>query len=413
MGSAFDKLSDYATGISSAFDRMLSQLKLYEEGKYSESAEENAQKKKEIAAAKKAADRESQKLAIIEKDGVCVSVRFSFEKVSDLPFDFTKAKSCVRFSGLWLLVVDDECWSIRDGASWSKVDLPTKCGSKIKVVNEVCVIWGQSCSIISSPHDQEFAYSTDGLNWFKGSFPDGGVCEDVFYYKGKWMLQISRHAKYDYKKEGVIWDSDETGLCKCTEWLFADDLSGPWEKESSMAFQIGYYAEDGGSVVSGDELIAVKSIDWGYASDKHITDRTPDLCYYNGKEWKRASIKDGLGEMDCRVAKSLKTKGGVLMSLNGCAFLRCALLHSTDNHNWGKVGEVNASHGLHLAGNLVCAFGRGEHGETAYVSSNGRRFVPIVLDQRPTVVAFDKDSALFVDADANAGGLFKVKVLMS
>lgn len=407
MSSAFEKLSDYVTGISSAFDRMLAQIKLYEEGKYSESAEENAQKKKELASAQKAADRESKKVAKIAKDGDSFAVRFSFEKVSNLPFDFTKAKSCVRFGDLWLLVVDNECWSSRDGASWSKVDLPTKCGAKIKVVNGVCIIWGQTCAFLS-PQNQEFACSRDGVYWFKGYFPDGCACEDVFYYRGKWMLQIKGSAKYSYKKEGVIWDSDETGRCDSTEWFFADDLTGPWVKDASMTFQIGYCAVDGGSVVSGDELIVVKSIDWLYASNKHITDRTPDLCYYSGKEWKRASIKDGLGETDCRVAKSLKTKSGILMSLNGCG-----ILHSTDNHNWEKVSEVNASHGLHLVGDLVCAFGYGEHGETAYVSSDGRRFVPIVLDQRLTVVAFDKDTALFVDDNANAGGLFKVKVLMS
>lgn len=399
MNSAFEKLSDYVSAISSAFDRLDSQIKLYEQGKYSESAEANAKKARELAAAKKAADKEAKKAAKIEKGGLCAVVKMNFTKVDNLPFDFSKAKNCIWFNGQWILLVDDVCWSSEDCLSWSKMSIPTELhyNSRIKVENDTAIIWSES--------EDEFIFSTDGMNWVKGKFPENYYNKEVFHYRGRWMLQHMKYKDYTYMKEGLIWDSEEKGTCDATEWYFSDELSGEWTKDPSMSFSTGYYVPDGCACVAGDELLAVKAISSSFASDKHITNTDSKLYYYNGSEWKSASFKGAMEGSLFPSAKFLKIKDGVLFSLNDRG-----IWLSLDNHNWEKVSEDGPGYGFHMIGNLSCALGYGEHGPTAYVSVDGKDFVPIVLEHRPSVIAFHGDSAVCVDTDNNGGGLFVVKV---
>ena len=400
MNAAFDKLGNHADEISNVLNGLEAQLSLYEQGRYFESAEENAKKAREKMEAKKAAEKETMRLAKVEQDGVCKAVRMDFEKTRDLPFDFSKARGCAVFNNHWLLVVGDACWVSDDGRAWQKVDLPIKLGYRyqINVVDSTVIVW--------SGYEREFAYSKTGVFWSKGEFPENGSVKGVFFYKGKWLLQFEKSIKYTYTKDGIFWDSKETASCESTEFYSAGSLDGEWSKDGALDSRTGCYIPEGCVFIVGNELLAIKTMSASYADNCHIKDVKPQLCYTNGSTWKSASVKGDFGRVSHPQAKFLKIENGMLFSLNDCG-----IWFSEDNHNWTKVGDYESGYGFYSVGDLACAIGYGTHGPTVYFTADGRNFSPIVIDHKPFVVAFKGDASVVVDTDSNTGGLFIAKVV--
>ena len=402
MNTAFAKLSNYASEISDVLSGLAAQLALYEEGRYSESAEENAKKVYADREARKSAEKEAMRTAEILMGGVRRVIKMEFEKIPGVPFDFSVARSCAAIGDHWILLVDKECWRSDDGRVWQKADVPIKIeyGTKVKAVNGVVLIWNE--------RRKEFAFSTDGLSWEMSEFPESsGIC-DIQFFKGRWMLQICKHSKFKFMKERfLLRDTEETDYCSATELYFSPSLSGEWARNVVQNFPEGYYIPEGGMLAVNDELLAVRIIDSSYADKKHIRNCVPMLYYTSGSVWKDASIDGGLKEALIRCsAKFMKVGNNVLFSLNGQG-----VWFSGDNRNWFKVGDFGL-YDFYNVGELICAMGHGEYGPTVYVTADGKTFAPMAIDYQPSVVAFRSDTAVFIVSDPNKGGLFLARIVM-
>ena len=403
MNNAFERLSGFVDGYSNAVEKLDSQLKLFEDGKYDESAEKNRQKKAEIEKAKKAAEKEHQKKATISVGDANATISFAFEKIQNLPFDFSNTRNIVFVSGKWVLFESNGLWASTDGSNWDKIKLPVEISysKAIKEVNGNIVLWDDS--------EKEYFWSQDCANWNKSSFNiDDCYVKDVFFWHNQWWIQCKRYKKYSYKKEGIFWDSEETGTSHETLLFHADSLSAKWEEDQGFTLSTGYYIPDAAIGIVNDNMLAIRAVDSSYASNKHIADTSLRFMYADVGKWKVASLEGGDSTSSANDVSFSSVRDELV-----CSIGYGGVYHTPDGRNWTCILDMRGGTRFEKIGNVVCTFGRGPHGPTAFVSADGSSFSPVVVDVDPNVVSFNGTTGVAVNTSSNKGGLYRVKAVVS
>ena len=217
-----------------------------------------------------------------------------------------------------------------------------------------------------------------------------------------------RYKKYSYKKEGIFWDSDETGTSYETLLFHADSLSAKWEEDQRFTLSTGYYIPDAAIGIVNGNMLAIRAVDSSYASDKHIADTTLRFMYADDGKWKVASLENG----DYPSSVSDVSFSFVRDELV-CSIGYGGVYHSHDGRNWTRILDMGGGTRFEKIGNVVCTFGSGVHGPTAFVSGDGSSFSPVVVDVDPNVVSFNGTTGIVVNTSSNKGGLYRVKVVVS
>ncbi len=404
MQSAIDKLTFFIEQITNVLSMQDSQLALYEEGKYHESAVENSKKKDQEAREKRKAEEEKKKTVTLAKGDSTASLSIKFDKVDNLPFDFEDIKTVISSGEAWF-VLAKQLWKSTDGITWNKLAPPTDDvgNMEFKYINSTFILW--------KAYEPTYYYSTDEKSWTTGTFPESSSNEEIFFAGDKWYLQYRTYASYSYIKEGIIWDSNETGSCNATELYTTSNLSGNWEKlDSKFNFSEGVYIATGALTGVSDKLLAICAYDYSYRNDKHITNKGAHFVYsLNDKGWQNASfpIEAFMGgdSVDHEVTgRFLNTKNGII-----CASSK-GLFFSPDGKSWEKANNdfTFYSPGFLVLGNLICIYGG--WGNTLCISADGKQFHEMLLEHSPKSMAAIKDTIILADTSDADGGLFLGKI---
>ena len=406
MHFAIDKLNDFIEQITNVSILLEAQLNLYEEGKYYESAVENSKKQKQEAEEKRKDDEEKKKKVSIAKGDSSATLSIKFEKLDNLPFDYEDIQEILSNGYTWFALAK-QLWTSEDGKIWNKIKLPIDdlSGMEFRHIDSTLILW--------KTYGEDYHYSTDGKIWETGKFPKDSSNEDLFFSEGKWYLQSRTDITYSYVKEGIIWDSNETGYCKATQLYTAKKLSENWQKlDSEFSFPEGVYISTGALGGTADGLVALCAYDYSYRNDKHITNQGAHFVYATGKKgWQSASFPvdtfRSFDVIDNEVnGRFLCCKSGII-----CASAK-GIFISEDGKLWEKTDDDFSfySPAFLNIGNLICIYNRGK---MFYVSTDGKIFHEMLLEYSPESMSAMQDTIMLANTSNDEGGLYIGKIQLS
>jgi hypothetical protein len=410
MSNALENLSNYVDAYSDTLIILNEQLALYEGGKYHESAVENRKKAAQKAKAQKMAEEEKKKSVKIDKGGQSASLKLTYEKITKLPFDFSEISDAKAFNNKWYLATSKQLWEYNDAQSWTQVSLPVKMDYfKLYLANNTLVV----------VDSEKYCFTTNGIDWDSGRLPErSSSIADLVYYPhwNNWIAHThSYDAHYTYMKEGLIWDSEESGTATCSNFYRAETLDGEWTKMSNFSsLPTGQYVTAGSIFANQDGLFALISYDYSYMDNKHIISQGAHFAYSLGqgdKEWSSADFPTqsfkSFDKIDNEVmGKIIFTKYGFI-----CANYK-GIYTSTDGKKWEKTDDNysgSSNSNFIEIGNLV-AF---NNSKSLYVTVDGITFQEMLLEHRSDIVSAIKDKILLVDRNKNNGGVFLCQLQLS
>jgi len=406
MQMAVDKLSAALEKASTGFELYSEQFSLYDEGRFSESSAENRSKKAAEEKLKKARENEEKKTLAIAHNGSTIKMKAEFSKISGAPFDHSKVRSAVTFAGCWY-VFADSLWRTADASSWTKVSLPEDPNGsyQLEVVN--------STLFLKQSWSQEFFYSSDGLNFAQGKFPDNHTDYFILFRNDKWLLSAVEKREYTYKNGTGFFASDETGYCDVSKFFVADDLSAGWTETAELSLRMGDYLRDGSMFASERATVALSSVDTFYTDNMHIMGRGVRLLYaFQDEGWRSATYNQDVfksfgDSVETMVsAHFYEWKNKLICIANG------RVLTSPDGRVW-ESGQGSVGYGsdkfMEFGDKLIVTNGHDE----VFVSLDGSAFSLLKLDHELDVVAEKDGRALVVETNSNSGGIYIMELRCS
>lgn len=405
MSNAFNNLSGFIEQITYVLEMIESQLRLYEEGKYHESVMENRKKQKMDAEVDRKRQDEEKKVVKLSKGDATGSLTIKWEKITKLPFDHERMKEAVCDGKNWLLL-EDMLWESTDGTSWLPIKLPIDDigDMQLKYINSIWVLWKK--------YSTEYYYSYDKKSWGMSEFPNEPTIDEIFFANEKWYLQTGLRIEYSYVKEGLIWDSNETGYCSSTHLYESDVISGGWTKlGSNYKLEDGIYIPNGSIGLSDGIKVALCAYDYLYVDNKHLSNVGAHFVYSEeGKSWQKASFpKETFMSFD-KLEREVTGRFIHFKDKFLCASSK-GIYVSIDGKKWDKTdNNFSFSNPKFIPlGNLICLYGG--WGKTLYVSTDGISFQEMLLENSPIFIAVNKETLLLGDTSCD-GGLYIGKVVL-
>ena len=207
------KLSDNIENTLSYFiqacESAVQQLELFKNNQYDKSIVQMRKQAKKEEEEQRELEKQNKKAATFD-DGKKVYI--DWKKLDNLPCHAEDIKFIEVINGKWLLIDDNSNFYISEnGERWDSVNIT--CIDEVSYIKEIKVI-DNICIVFNNGFEENgFIYSSNGIDWKKGSVPEGvdysrGLypTESVTKLKDRWLWRCTKRAEYRYTEKGFFSD---------------------------------------------------------------------------------------------------------------------------------------------------------------------------------------------------------------
>ena len=241
------------------------QLKLYQQGKFTESAARLIAEEEKAKERKRQEEEKKKEIFEFSQAGKKYRLKVEYSEVENLPFEISHINSgtIAFFQDKWYLI-SKGLWCSKDCMQWEKVEkfAGDNC-DKLIVTNNTLLAW-------ASYGDGKYFFSEDGFNWNTGTISCKGWRMNIFHFADKWWISSNISHEYSYTEKGWLWDSERKGNGEKTVFFESDSLSGEWKESKKFSLSDGQIISEGSLLAANDKLLAIRSWDYSYHNDKHL-----------------------------------------------------------------------------------------------------------------------------------------------
>lgn len=267
------------------------QLRIFEEGRFNETVEEQRRKENEAKKRAQEEERQAKSVATLDVNGKNICVRVTWEEWGEdkLPFASSDLRGAATDGTKWLVYTSKKFYVCRDGEKWISLDaLPERSPDSIKYIGKYWIV----------EQGEHIYFSENTMDWKELPLPPSCNYKlSIFFDSTQWILRCGTQSTYSYTKKGLIWDStEESTYHDKPKFYRTRELGERWE-EWSEANDIS----KGLSIVDGDSFasnystyVSAFSINAGYYCNTNmdISDDYTRIMYLKNKQkWKESDIE--------------------------------------------------------------------------------------------------------------------------
>ncbi|MHA3098329.1 hypothetical protein [Acinetobacter brisouii] len=286
-----DNIENTLNSFLQACEYAVQQLELFRKNQYDKSIVQIKKQAKKAEEKQRELEKQNKKAVTLNN---CKKVYINWKKLDNLPCHSEDIRFIENINGKWLLIDDNSNFYVSDNAEiWDSVKIAciekNSYISKIKVIDNTCIVFNNGFE------ENGFIYSSDGINWKKGSVPDGvnyssGIypTENIIKFKDRWLWICTKQTEYCYIEKGFFSDSVKTSDYKKSIVMCSSSLNGEWKEWENSP-----YLDEGleiNSLIVLPELnipILLAQYDYIYTSNKKKVDAKPNALYLsNSQKWR-------------------------------------------------------------------------------------------------------------------------------
>ena len=287
-----DNIENTLSYFIQACESAVQQLELFKNNQYDKSIVQMRKQAKKEEEEQRELEKQNKKAATFD-DGKKVYI--DWKKLDNLPCHAEDIKFIEVINGKWLLIDDNSNFYISEnGERWDSVNIT--CIDEVSYIKEIKVI-DNICIVFNNGFEENgFIYSSNGIDWKKGSVPEGvdysrGLypTESVTKLKDRWLWRCTKRAEYRYTEKGFFSDSVKTSDYKKSIVMYSSSLNGEWKEwGDSPDLDEGLEINNLSVLPESNIPILLAEYDWGYTSNKKKVDAKPKALYLSDNQKWRA-----------------------------------------------------------------------------------------------------------------------------